>query len=99
MEFTTPGAGDFEVLKNLREDLEIGLGWVDVTPGSIDSPETIAERVRLAAKVIDPSRITLNPDCGFAPGSGAVVPVDEAYEKLCNEAAAAAILRAEFKKD
>ena len=96
MEFTTPGAGDFEVLKNLREDLEIGLGCVDVTPGCIDSPETIAERVRQAAKVIDPARITLNPDCGFAPGSGADVPVDEAYQKLCNEAAAATLLREEF---
>ena len=97
MEFTTPGAGDFEVLKQLREDLEIGLGCVDVTPGQIDSPETIADRVRQAASVIDPARITLNPDCGFAPGSGAVVPVDEAYQKLRNEAEAARILRAEFK--
>jgi len=96
MEFTTPGAGDFEVLKNLREDLEIGLGCVDVTPGQIDSSEAIAERVRQAASVIDPKRITLNPDCGFAPGSGATVPVDEAYQKLRNEAAAAAILRKEF---
>ena len=96
MEFTTPGAGDFEVLKQLRSDLEIGLGCVDVTPGQIDSPETIADRVRQAASVIGPERITLNPDCGFAPGSGADVPVDEAYTKLRNEAAAAALLRKEF---
>ncbi|MCZ6673434.1 MAG: cobalamin-independent methionine synthase II family protein [Verrucomicrobia bacterium] len=96
MEFTTPGAGDFEVLGQLREDLEIGLGCVDVTPGKIDSPEVIAERVRMAARYIAPERITLNPDCGFAPGSGAVVGIDEAYEKLCNEVSAAAILREEF---
>lgn len=99
MEFTTPGAGDFEVLKRLREDLEIGLGCVDVTPGRIDSAETIADRVRQAAKVIAPERITLNPDCGFAPGSGANVPVDEAYEKLCHEVAAARILREEFTRN
>jgi methionine synthase II (cobalamin-independent) len=37
----------------------------------------------------------LNPDCGFAPGSGAVVSIDEAYRKLCNEAEAARMLRAE----
>lgn len=98
MEFTTPGAGDFEILKQLREDFEIGLGCVDVTPGKIDSPETIAARVREAAKYIAPERITLNPDCGFAPGSGAVVPIDEAYQKLRNEAEAARILRAEFDK-
>jgi 5-methyltetrahydropteroyltriglutamate--homocysteine methyltransferase len=95
MEFTAPRAGDMAVFKELREDLEIGLGCVDVTPGTIDSAETIADRVRQALKFLAPERITLNPDCGFAPGSGAVVSIDEAYRKLCNEAEAARILRAE----
>jgi 5-methyltetrahydropteroyltriglutamate--homocysteine methyltransferase len=95
MEFTAPQAGDMAVFKELREDLEIGLGCVDVTPGKIDSAETIANRVRQALKFLAPERITLNPDCGFAPGSGAVVSLDEAYRKLCNEAEAARILRGE----
>ena len=95
MEFTAPQAGDMAVFKELREDLEIGLGCVDVTPGIIDSAETIADRVRKALKFLAPERITLNPDCGFAPGSGAVVSIDEAYRKLCNEAEAARILRAQ----
>ena len=72
------------------------LGCVDVTPGRIDSAATIAGRVRLAARHLAPERITPNPDCGFAPGSGAVVSLDEAYQKLCHEAAAARILRAEI---
>ncbi len=96
MEFTAPQAGDMTVFRELRPDFEIGLGCVDVTPGQIDSAETIAARVRKAAEFLDPKRITLNPDCGFAPGSGAVVSIDEAYRKLCNEAEAARILRAEF---
>ncbi|MBE0542146.1 MAG: cobalamin-independent methionine synthase II family protein [Verrucomicrobia bacterium] len=95
MEFTAPQAGDMVVFKELREDLEIGLGCVDVTPGKIDSAETIAARVRQALKFLAPERITLNPDCGFAPGSGAVVNIDEAYRKLCSQAEAARILRAE----
>jgi len=33
-----------------------------------------------------------------AIGSGAAVPVDEAYQKLRNEAAAAALVREEFRK-
>jgi 5-methyltetrahydropteroyltriglutamate--homocysteine methyltransferase len=97
MEFTTPGAGEFAVLQQLREDLEIGLGCVDVTPGQIDAPDIIAARVRQALKHVASGRITLNPDCGFAPGSGAVVSIDEAYRKLCNEVAAARMLRAEVK--
>lgn len=96
MEFTAPQAGDMEVFRELREDFEIGLGCVDVTPGKIDAAETIAARVRKATQYLAPERITLNPDCGFAPGSGAVVSIDEAYRKLCNEAEAARILRAEF---
>lgn len=96
MEFTTPGAGDLAVFKKLRGDFEIGLGCVSVTPGQIDSAETIAARVRQATKYLAPERIVLNPDCGFAPGSGAAVSIDEAYRKLRNEVAAAELLRAEF---
>jgi 5-methyltetrahydropteroyltriglutamate--homocysteine methyltransferase len=96
MEFTAPQAGDMDVFRELRDDFEIGLGCVDVTPGRIDSAETIAGRVRKAAGFLAPERITLNPDCGFAPGSGAVVSIDEAYRKLCHEAEAARILREEF---
>ena len=96
MEFTTPGSGDVAVFKKLRKDFEIGLGCVSVTPGQIDSAETIAARVKEATKFLAPERIVLNPDCGFAPGSGAVVSIDEAYRKLCNEVKAAKLLRAEF---
>jgi 5-methyltetrahydropteroyltriglutamate--homocysteine methyltransferase len=96
MEFTSPQAGDMAVFKQLRPDFEIGLGCVDVTPGRIDSPETIATRVRLATQYLAPQRITLNPDCGFAPGSGAIVSIDEAYKKLCHQSQAAEMLRAEI---
>jgi 5-methyltetrahydropteroyltriglutamate--homocysteine methyltransferase len=85
MEFTAPQAGDMAVFSELREDFEIGLGCVDVTPGRVDSAQTIADRVRKALRFLAPERVTLNPDCGFAPGSGAVVSIDEAYHKLCHE--------------
>jgi 5-methyltetrahydropteroyltriglutamate--homocysteine methyltransferase len=96
MEFTSPQAGEMSVFRELRPDLEIGLGCVDVTPGIIDSAETIVGRVRHALKHLSPARVTLNPDCGFAPGSGAVVNLDESYRKLCNQCDAARLLRAEF---
>jgi 5-methyltetrahydropteroyltriglutamate--homocysteine methyltransferase len=95
MEFSAPGSGDFEIFKDLRKDFEIGLGCVSVQPGVVDSAETIAERVRRAAKYVAPERITLNPDCGFAPGSGAKVSIDEVYQKLRNEAEGARLLRVE----
>jgi hypothetical protein len=38
--------------------------------------------------------VTLVPDCGFAPGAGAKVDLDEVYLKLCQESEAARRLRA-----
>ena len=60
-------------------------------PGQIDSADTIVSRVEQALKYLAPHRITLNPDCGFAPGSAAEVSLDEVYTKLKNEVAAAVI--------
>jgi len=89
-------AGDFAVLRQLPDDRQIGLGCVDCRGAQIDSPEAIAERVGQALRHVDAERLWLNPDCGFAPGSAADIPIDEAYAKLRNEAAAATLLRARF---
>ncbi len=96
MEFTTPGAGDMSVFRRLPENVEIGLGCVSCEPGQIDSPEVIVGRVEQALEYLAPERITLNPDCGFAPGSGAVVSIDEVYLKCKNEAEAARRLREKY---
>jgi 5-methyltetrahydropteroyltriglutamate--homocysteine methyltransferase len=98
MEFTSPGAGDMAVFRKLPEHVEIGLGCVSCQPGQIDSAETIAARVEMALKHVAPERITLNPDCGFAPGSAANVSLDEVYTKLKNEVAAAHRLREKYGK-
>jgi 5-methyltetrahydropteroyltriglutamate--homocysteine methyltransferase len=73
--------------------VNIGLGCVDCRGEVIDAPETIVKRVEQAMEHVDKARITLAPDCGFAPGNAADIPVDEAYQKLHNMAQAAAILR------
>ena len=81
------------VFRDLREDLEIGLGCVGTEPGRIDTVDEIVGRVESALKHLAPQRVTLNPDCGFAPGSAAVVSSDEVYQKLKNEVEAARRLR------
>jgi 5-methyltetrahydropteroyltriglutamate--homocysteine methyltransferase len=94
MEFTAAGADDLESLGRLREDFELGLGVVDVTPGVEQTAEMIAERVRRALQRVEAKRITLNPDCGFAPGSAAKVGIDEVERKLRAQVEAARLLRA-----
>ena len=96
MEFTSPSAGDMSVLAKLPERIEVGLGCVSCQPGQIDSPETIVQRVEKALEHLAPERITLNPDCGFAPGSTADVSIDEVFVKLRNEVEAAGRLRDKY---
>ncbi len=96
MEFTAPGSGDLTVLERLRDDFEIGLGCVSCQPGEVDSVEVIMARVETALGHIRPERITLNPDCGFAPGSAADVSLEEVETKLRNEAEAARRLRERY---
>ncbi len=96
MEFTIPVAGDLDVLAELPSGSQVGLGCVDCRGEIIDPMEAIVERVERALEHLSPGQIYLNPDCGFAPGNAADIPIDEAYAKLCNEAQAAAILRQRY---
>jgi 5-methyltetrahydropteroyltriglutamate--homocysteine methyltransferase len=93
LEFTAPGSGEVSVLKELRSDFDIGLGCLSVHHGHIDSTDIIVERVESALQHVAKERITLTPDCGFAPSATVLVPLDEVYEKLCNLSEAARILR------
>lgn len=93
LEFSIPVAGDVAVLKELPEHVKVGLGCVDVRFPEIDTPQQIVERVEQALRYVAPERITLNPDCGFAPGKDHEIPLDEAYAKLTNEVLAARRLR------
>lgn len=93
LEFSIPAAGDIAVIRELPEHVRIGLGCVDVRFPEIDTPEQIVERVQKALEHVAPERITLNPDCGFAPGKDHDIPLEEAYAKLKNEALAAQRLR------
>jgi 5-methyltetrahydropteroyltriglutamate--homocysteine methyltransferase len=96
MEFTTPGSGEMSVFKELPDHVEVGLGCASCQPEQIDSADTIVDRVEMALEYLSPERITLNPDCGFAPGSSAEVSIDDVYVKLQNEVEAARRLRDKY---
>ena len=62
----------------------------------IDTTDEIVARAEEAMQHVDGGRLSLNPDCGFAPDAGEPPTIDEAYQKLCNLAEAARRLRRSF---
>jgi 5-methyltetrahydropteroyltriglutamate--homocysteine methyltransferase len=96
LEFAYPGTGDVGDLALLPQHLDVGLGVVDVRTEQLQSVESMETLGAAAAKLIEPRRIALNPDCGFAPGAGEPPSIDEAYGKLRRMTAAAERLRTRF---
>lgn len=96
LEFAYTGTGDATDLALLPDHLGVGMGVVDVRSEQVQSIEQIESLAAAGAAVIDPRRIALNPDCGFAPDAGEPPTIDEAYEKLSRLVAAAARLRQRF---
>ena len=93
MEFSIPVAGDVAILRELPEEVAIGLGCVDVRFDKVDEAETIVSRVEKALEHVSGDRLTLTPDCGFSPGKDHGIPLDESFEKLKSLAAAGKLLR------
>jgi 5-methyltetrahydropteroyltriglutamate--homocysteine methyltransferase len=97
LEYTSPGTGDpAKLVKEFPDKMEIGLGVVSVQDYEVETPETIVARAKRVIGSIEPERIWLNPDCGFAPGMFRAFPVDVAFAKLKSMTKAAEILRKEY---
>src|SRR5713101_6692015 len=94
LEFATPRAGELKVFKEYGDEKELGLGVVNPRSSEVESPDLVISRVREATQFFDPSRIYLNPDCGF--GTFAERPVNDAqtaFAKLKSIGQAAQRLR------
>jgi 5-methyltetrahydropteroyltriglutamate--homocysteine methyltransferase len=95
LEFAMPQAGSLDVLRELPSRLRLGLGCVDVRCPGPEEVATIVGRVQQALRFVPAERLTLNPDCGFAPSGTNPIPLDEAYAKLRALAQAAASVRSQ----
>jgi 5-methyltetrahydropteroyltriglutamate--homocysteine methyltransferase len=67
------------------------LGVLDLNDTNVETPETVAGRVRRALPYVPPERLVLAPDCGMK-----YLPRDAAFGKLTAMTAAAVRLRAEM---
>lgn len=91
LEFDTPRAGDFAPLALMPKNKGVVLGLVSSKTPVLESIDTLQRRADDAAKYVDPARLAISPQCGFASTMGGN-PVTEADERaklrLCVEAAA-----------
>jgi 5-methyltetrahydropteroyltriglutamate--homocysteine methyltransferase len=97
LEYTSPGTGDpNKLIDEFPMGMEIGLGCVSVQNYEVETPEQVVTRVKRVIGHIEPERIWLNPDCGFAPGMFRTFPRDIAFAKLKSMTKAADMLRKEY---
>jgi 5-methyltetrahydropteroyltriglutamate--homocysteine methyltransferase len=80
---------DCSILKCLPTKTII-LGVIDLSTSEVESPETVAGRIRRALPYVDPERVIVAPDCGMK-----YLPREVAFAKLQSMVKGAEIVRAE----
>jgi 5-methyltetrahydropteroyltriglutamate--homocysteine methyltransferase len=81
---------DLAVLKELPSKT-IMLGVLDLGDSNVETPQTVAERIRAALKVVAPDRLVIAPDCGMK-----YLARDVAFGKLKSMVEGTKIVRAEL---
>lgn len=80
---------DLSVLEQLAGKTLI-VGVLNLGDMEVETPETVAGRIRSALRYVEPERLILAPDCGMK-----YLPREVAFGKLCALAAGARIVRRE----
>ncbi len=96
MEYATPASGGVGSLAGFPEGARLGLGCIDHCDRNVETPDEVIQRVENAMRFVDKNRITLHPDCGFAPSAQNPMDLDEAYQKLKAMCEAARKLRDQY---
>jgi 5-methyltetrahydropteroyltriglutamate--homocysteine methyltransferase len=76
-EYANREMAEIDLWKEIGVDRDVACGVVDVKSFYMETPEDVAERIRLCLTHIPAERLSLVPDCGFFP-----VPRWVAFEKL-----------------
>lgn len=82
---------DTKVLETLRGK-EIILGVIDLSDMSVETPETVAARIRRALPHVDAEKVIVAPDCGMK-----YLPREVAFGKMRAMVEGAAIVRREIE--
>jgi 5-methyltetrahydropteroyltriglutamate--homocysteine methyltransferase len=67
LEFANREMAEIGLWKECGAGKELGAGLIDQKSFYIETPEDVAERIRLALKYVPVEKLWINPDCGFNP--------------------------------
>ncbi|MDD5199683.1 MAG: cobalamin-independent methionine synthase II family protein [Terrimicrobiaceae bacterium] len=57
---------DFEALRDVRPEIKLGIGVIDVKVNHVETPDEVAGRIEVAEKKLGADRVGwVHPDCGF----------------------------------
>jgi 5-methyltetrahydropteroyltriglutamate--homocysteine methyltransferase len=66
LEFARRGYDELERFRELRDDIALGVGVIDIKDNGVETPDEVARRIEVAVKVLGADRIRwVHPDCGF----------------------------------
>lgn len=66
LEFANREMTELDLWREFNGTKELAAGVVDVKNYYVESPEDVAERIRMVLKVASPDKVTITPDCGFS---------------------------------
>jgi len=91
MEFAVSEGEGLELFRQYKTDKEVVVGVIDVKSEEIESPETVAGRIRQALESVPAEKMYVSPDCGMK-----FMPRDRAFGKLCAMVEGTRIVRKEL---
>lgn len=66
LEMARRPAEELAMLRDVKPELGLGIGVIDIKDNEVETPEQVAHRIEKAAQVVGVSRIPyVHPDCGF----------------------------------
>lgn len=66
LEFARRGYDELEAFKELKPEISLGVGVIDIKDNEVETPDLVTRRIQLAVKTLGWERIRwVHPDCGF----------------------------------
>ena len=66
LEFARRGYDELEVFKDMKPEIALGIGVIDIKDNEVETPEIIAHRIEYAVNILGEDRVKwVHPDCGF----------------------------------